>query len=140
VLTAGTVAGLAGVTRMPPVTLAATIDRYNEDCRAGTDTRFGKDPSVMRPIATPPFYAVRLQPLVVAVTGYGLLIDADARVLRETDGEPVDGLFAAGEVTGNVIGAQYIGGGNAIGSALIFGRIAGRAAADRAVTITRAVR
>jgi fumarate reductase flavoprotein subunit len=94
----------------------------------------------MRPIATPPFYAVRLQPLVVAVTGYGLLIDADARVLRETDGEPVDGLFAAGEVTGNVIGAQYIGGGNAIGSALIFGRIAGRAAADRAVTITRAVR
>jgi fumarate reductase flavoprotein subunit len=140
VLTAGTVAGLAGVTRMPPVTLAATIDRYNEDCRAGADTRFGKDPSVMRPIATPPFYAVRLQPLVVAVTGYGLLIDADARVLRETDGEPVDGLFAAGEVTGNVIGAQYIGGGNAIGSALIFGRIAGRAAADRAVTITRAVR
>jgi len=62
-------------------------------------------------------------------------------VLRETDGEPVAGLFAAGEVTGNFIGAQYIGGGNAMGSALTFGRIAGRAAAaDRAVTITRAAR
>ena len=141
VLTADTVEDLAAVTQMPSVTLAATIGRYNKDCRAGTDTRFGKDPGAMKPIAIPPFYAVRLRPLVVAVTGYGLLIDADARVLRETDGEPIDGLFAAGEVTGNVIGAQYLGGGNAIGSALIFGRVAGRAAAaDRAGSITLAGR
>jgi succinate dehydrogenase/fumarate reductase flavoprotein subunit len=139
VLTADTMAGLAAVTGMPPVTLAATVDRYNADGRAGADTRFGKDPAAMKPIATPPFYAVRLRPLVVAVTGFGLLIDADARVLREADGEPVAGLFAAGEVTGNVIGAQYLGGGNAIGSALIFGRVAGRAAAGRAALITGGV-
>lgn len=141
VLTADTVAGLAAMTQMPAVTLAATIDRYNSDCRAGADSRFGKDPSVMKPVATPPFYAVRLRPLVVAVTGYGLLIDADARVLREADGEPVPGLYAAGEVTGSVIGAQYLGGGNAIGSALIFGRIAARAAAaDRAAAVAGGVR
>ena len=138
--TADTVAGLATATQMPLVSLAATVERYNADCRAGTDTRFGKDPGSMKPIATPPFYAVRLRPLVVAVTGYGLVIDADGRVLRETDGEPVPGLFAAGEVTGNVIGAQYLGGGNAIGSALIFGRVAGRAAADQAALITGGVR
>jgi fumarate reductase flavoprotein subunit len=140
VATADTVAGLAAATQMPPVSLTATVDRYNADCQAGTDTRFGKDPGSMKPIVTPPFYAVRLRPLVVAVTGYGLVIDADGRVLRETDGEPVPGLFAAGEVTGNVIGAQYLGGGNAIGSALIFGRVAGRAAADQAALITGGVR
>jgi fumarate reductase flavoprotein subunit len=142
VLTADTLVGLAAVTQMPPVTLAATIDRYNSDCRAGVaDSRFGKDPGVMKPVATPPFYAVRLRPLVVAVTGYGLQIDAEGHVLREADGEPVPGLYAAGEVTGNVIGAQYLGGGNAIGSALIFGRIAGRAAAaDRAAAVAGGVR
>jgi fumarate reductase flavoprotein subunit len=142
VLTADTVPGLAAVTQMPPVALTATVERYNADCRAGAaDSRFGKEPGAMKPVATPPFYAVRLRPLVVAVTGFGLLIDADARVLRETDGEPVPGLYAAGEVTGNVIGAQYLGGGNAIGSALIFGRIAGRAAvADRATVLAGEVR
>jgi fumarate reductase flavoprotein subunit len=142
VLTADTVAGLAAATQMPLLTLAATIDRYNSDCRAGVaDSRFGKDPGAMKPVATPPFHAVRLRPLVVAVTGYGLQIDADARVLREADGEPVPGLYAAGEVTGNVIGAQYLGGGNAIGSALIFGGIAGRAAAaDRAAAVAAGVR
>jgi len=137
VLTADTVAGLAGATQMPAVALTATVERYNADCRAGTaDSRFGKDPAAMKPITTPPFYAVRLRPLVVAVTGFGLIIDADARVLRESDGEPVAGLFAAGEVTGNVIGAQYLGGGNAVGSALIFGREAGRAAAGHAALVT----
>jgi fumarate reductase flavoprotein subunit len=65
----------------------------------------------------------------VAVTGYGPRIDPEGRVLRAADGDPVPGLFAAGEVTGNVLGPQYLGGGNAIGSALIFGRIAGRSAA-----------
>ncbi|MFC5750815.1 FAD-dependent oxidoreductase [Actinomadura rugatobispora] len=129
VRTAPTIAGLAARTGMDPVTLAATVARYNADCAAGADSRFFKDPAVMKPIAAPPFYAVRMVPSVVAVTGYGLRTDPDARVLRAADGEPVPGLYAAGEVSGSVLGAQYVGGGNAVGSALIFGRIAGRAAA-----------
>ena len=92
-------------------------------------------------IDTPPYYAVRLSPAVVALTGYGPRIDAEARVLRAADGDPVPGLYAAGEVTGNVLGPQYLGGGNAIGSALIFGRIAGRsAAAARQVAAAGAAR
>jgi fumarate reductase flavoprotein subunit len=128
VVTAPTIDDLAARTGMDPVVLAGTVARYNADCKAGTDSRFAKDPAVMKPVATPPFYAVRMRPSVVAVTGYGLRTDADARVLREADGEPVPGLYAAGEVSGSVLGAQYVGGGNAVGSALIFGRVAAQSA------------
>jgi fumarate reductase flavoprotein subunit len=128
VLTAADVPALAAAMHVPPDALDATVQRYTADTASGCDTQFFKDAAVMKPISQPPFYAVEMRPSVVAVTGYGLRIDPDARVLRETDGRPLHGLYAAGEVTGNVIGAQYIGGGNAIGSALIFGRIAGRTA------------
>lgn len=53
-------------------------------------------------------------------------------MLNEVDGGPMPGLYAAGEVTGNVLGPQYLGGGNAISSALIFGRIAGASAVSDA--------
>ena len=75
--------------------------------------------------------AVELRAAVAVVTGYGVRIDADARVVDHDD-RPIPGLYAAGEVTGNVLGEQYVGGGNAIGSALIFGRVAGRGARRRA--------
>lgn len=128
VLHAPTVDGLASLMRVPNVALVSTLERYNDDCRAGADSRFSKDPTALRPMENGPFYAVSLKPSVVALTGYGLRIDADTRVLGETDDRPIPGLYAAGEVTGNVLGPQYIGGGHAIGSALIFGHIAGRAA------------
>ena len=127
VRTATSVPELARVVGVESAVLASTIERYNTDCERGHDSQFFKDPTVMRPIAKPPFYAVELRPQVIAVTGYGLRIDADARVLGADDC-PIAGLFAAGEVTGNVLGPQYLGGGNAIGSALIFGRIAGQSA------------
>ncbi len=58
----------------------------------------------------------------------GLVIDARCRVLR-ADGSPIPGLFAAGEVTGGVHGANRIG-GNAGTEVLVFGRIAGESAAE----------
>jgi fumarate reductase flavoprotein subunit len=132
VLRADTVQELAAATGLPGPALAGTVRRYNESCVSGHDAEFLKRPAGLLAIESPPYYAVRLWPAVVALTGYGPRIDPEARVLRAADGEPVPGLYAAGEVTGNVLGPQYLGGGNAIGSALIFGRIAGRsAAADR---------
>jgi fumarate reductase flavoprotein subunit len=122
------IAGLASAAGLPAEALQATVARYNEDYEAGRDTQFFKDASAMKPIATPPFYAVKMLPSVVAVTGYGLRIDTSARVLRAVDDRPIPGLYAAGEASGGVIGAQYVGGGNAMGSALIFGRIAGQSA------------
>lgn len=128
VLRAPTVRGLAALMNVREAALRSTLDRYNGDCRAGADSRFGKEPAVLRPVEKEPFYAVRLLPSVVVLTGYGLRIDADARVLNETDDRPIPGLYAAGEVTGNVLGPQYLGSGHAIGSALTFGRIAGQTA------------
>lgn len=135
VQTADSITDLAVAAGLPPVALAATTARYNADYEGGADTQFFKDAQQMKPIATPPFYAVKMVPTVVAVTGFGLRIDPSARVLGEADGRPIPGLYAAGEVTGSPVGAQYVGGGNAVGSALIFGRIAGRSAvADQAAT------
>ena len=58
----------------------------------------------------------------------GLVIDTRCRVLR-TDGTPIPGLFAAGEVTGGIHGFNRIG-GNAGTETLVFGRIAGEEAAS----------
>jgi fumarate reductase flavoprotein subunit len=135
VLRSPTVSELADLMKVPGALLQSTFDRYNADYRAGVDTHFLKEPTVMRPIETAPFYALKLRPSVVALTGYGLRIDADARVLGAADDRPIPGLYAGGEVTGNVIGPQYLGNGNAISNALIFGRIAGQtAAADKHAT------
>ena len=60
----------------------------------------------------------------------GLVIDTHCRVLR-TDGTPIPGLFAAGEVTGGIHGFNRIG-GNAGTEALVFGKIAGEEAATYA--------
>ncbi|BCO60186.1 MULTISPECIES: FAD-dependent oxidoreductase [Mycobacterium avium complex (MAC)] len=131
ILTAPTVEQLAVAAGLPAPALTGTVHRYNVSCAGGRDTEFLK-PVGLRPITEPPFYAVKLAPAVVVVTGYGLHIDPDGRVLNEVDGGPMPGLYAAGEVTGNVLGPQYLGGGNAISSALIFGRIAGASAVSDA--------
>ena len=72
------------------------------------------------------------EPMLVAPAPHtslgGLVIDARCHVLR-ADGSPIPGLFAAGEVTGGVHGANRIG-GNAGTEVLVFGRIAGESAAE----------
>lgn len=123
--------GLARSIGVSPGTLRTTVERYNEDCARGIDSLFGKDPAVMVPCATPPFYAVTLRPTIMPVTGFGLRIDADARVLRASDDRPIPGLYAAGEVVGNVVGPHIFSGGAMVAGAVIFGRRAGAVIADR---------
>ena len=53
----------------------------------------------------------------------GLTINTDAQVL-DTEGNAIEGLWAAGEVTGGVHGGNRLG-GNAIADIFTFGRIAG---------------
>ena len=60
----------------------------------------------------------------------GLTINTNTEVLKE-DGTVIPGLFAAGEVTGGVHGANRLG-GNAVADFTVFGRIAGKAASDYA--------
>ena len=86
----------------------------------------------MRTVVKPPFYAAEIKPAIVCLTSTGLRIDQEARVLNDAD-IPIHGLFAAGEVTGSVLGERYVGGGNSICNAVVFGRIAGREAAKHAI-------
>lgn len=77
--------------------------------------------------AEEPLYFSTITPSIHYTMG-GLEIDADARVLRQSDGKPIPGLFAAGEVTGGVHGDNRLG-GNSLLECVVFGRIAAQNAA-----------
>ena len=125
---APTVAALAGALGLPASALEATVRAYNRSVDAGEDLEYGKAAKFLDPVATAPFYGAELRPATVCFTAYGLRIDREARALGN-DGSPVGGLFAAGECTGGIVGAQYVGSGNSYANCVTFGRIAGRSAA-----------
>jgi fumarate reductase flavoprotein subunit len=104
--------------------LRNNIARYNRYVENGHDEQFFKEMKGAWTITTPPFYAVELKASVIVNSAAGLEVDAEARVENEAD-EPIPGLYAVGEAAGGVVG-KYLGGGNTLGAALIFGRIAGR--------------
>ena len=130
VLRADTLDELAALCKINPAPLAGTVQKYNEDCARGVDTAYFK-PMGLRPIETPPFYAVEVRPAIIAWTGCGLRVDPDTHVIANTE-LPIDNLFAAGEAMGTLHGDRYIGGGGSYGPAVTFGRIAGRNAATAA--------
>ncbi len=132
VLRADSLEHLAARMGVPPDRLSTTVAVYNEGCALGHDSHYGKRSDVLSPVATPPFYATELRLSHVAVTAVGLRIDSEARVIDDL-GRPVPGLLAAGECTGGVVGETYVGSGNSITNAFVFGRIAGRTAAKKGV-------
>jgi fumarate reductase flavoprotein subunit len=127
VLVADTLDALAAKAGIDSVTLAGTVAAYNEDVRSGGDRRFFKQ-GALTTIETAPFYAAEVHAASFGATSAGLRIDPDARVLG-ADEKAIPGLYAAGETAGGILGERYVGGGNYISSAIIFGRIAGRGAA-----------
>lgn len=128
---AATLEELAAKMGIDPLGLVESARVYNEDCAVGTDTHFFQKLGKRYPVATPPFYAAEIRASVIGVTGAGLDIDRDCRVL-DVHGRPIPGLYAAGEVLGVLMGKRYGGGGMSIGPAVILGRRAGRQAADAA--------
>ena len=124
---AQSVAELADQLAIPAPPLAATLDVYNADCAAGRDSFFDKRAPVFKPVATPPFYATELRLWHMPLTAVGPQIDASARVMDNL-WKPIPGLYAAGEVTGGVVGQHYVGSGNSYANALVFGRRAGMTA------------
>lgn len=136
-LRAATIPDLARALGIDAERLAETITRFNEGARRGEDPEFGRgsdayqrhlgDPQhgpnpCVRPIETPPFYAVRLAPGDLG-TSTGLATDAHARVLR-ADGSPVTGLYACGNDMNSIMNGAYPGPGITLGPALTFGFIA----------------
>jgi len=65
---------------------------------------------------------------VLHYTMGGLKIDTEARVLRKGTNSPINGLFGAGEVNGGVHGVNRLGGSSLL-DCVVFGRVAGAAAA-----------
>ena len=107
---------------------AETMEKWNGYVEAKNDPDFGRT-SFANPLNTAPYYAVKVTAGVHHTMG-GLKINANTEVLNEK-GEVIPGLFAAGEVTGGVHGANRLG-GNAVADFTVFGRIAGKAASDYA--------
>lgn len=121
---AATPADLAALSGLPADALQATLAAYGRACRAGSDPDFGRT-SLARALGGP-LCAIEVAPGIHYTMG-GVKIDPRCQVL-DTAGRPIAGLFAVGEATGGVHGANRLG-GNSISEAITFGRIAGRGAA-----------
>lgn len=125
---ADTVQALAEQIGVPADALAATIQTYQGYVDAGSDAGFGRSNMGSR-LDQPRFYAALCAPAIHHTMG-GVKINTGAQVLDEA-GQAIPGLYAAGEVTGGVHGGNRLG-GNAVTDIVVFGRIAGAAAAEYA--------
>lgn len=106
--------------------LKETLSAYAGYAESGTDAEFGRE-SMEQPLNQPKYYAALCAPAVHHTMG-GVKINGNTEVLKE-DGTIIPGLFAAGEVTGGVHGANRLG-GNAVTDIVVFGRISGTTAAS----------
>ncbi|OBI17018.1 FAD-binding protein [Mycobacterium sp. E2462] len=135
---------LAAKTGIDADGLAHTVARWNRHVAAGADPDFGRGSSAydgywgddsattlagktLGPIDTAPFYAVPVRIGAMGTKG-GPRTDRDGRVLH-VSGEPIPGLYAAGNAMGGVTGRAYGGAGGTLGPAMVFGYRAGHAAA-----------
>jgi len=136
---ASTIEGLAGKIGIPAAALAATVERFNGDARIGVDSEFDRggpaydrmygDPRVqpnptLAPIVKAPFYAFPIYGGDIGTNG-GIVTDENARVL-DTEGRPIQGLYAVGNNAASVMGESYPGAGVTLGPAMTFGYVAGR--------------
>nr|WP_307991535.1 flavocytochrome c [uncultured Niameybacter sp.] len=118
---APTVAELAAKIGVDAKTLENTVATYTTYAKAGKDDAFGRE-IMESTLEMAPYYAIQIAPGVHHTMG-GLKINTDTQVIN-TSGEPIPGLYAAGEVTGGVHGAERLG-GNALTDIIVYGRQAG---------------
>lgn len=119
---------LAAIVGIPSGALTETVKRYNGFVSAGEDTDFGR--KVSTAMGDGPYYAVEMNLRYYATLG-GLHINDNMQVL-DTDGQPIQGLYAAGEVVGGVVGDIYAP-GSLFGWAMTSGHNAGLAVTGNTV-------
>ena len=122
-LTGATLDEIAGLMKVDPAVLKATMKDWKKAKSSGNDP-FGRT-DMPRNLDVGPFYAIAVTPAVHHTMG-GIQIDKKTRVYDKS-GRVIPGLFAAGEVTGGIHGANRLG-GNAQADIVTFGRIAGEEA------------
>ncbi|AVH23998.1 FAD-binding protein [Nocardia cyriacigeorgica] len=133
--TADTLPELAEKIGVPAEALVATVQRFNSFVETGVDPDFGRgDEAYDRAFSggEPPLVSIEQGPFHAAAFGIsdlgtkgGLRTDSAARVLAR-DGEPIPGLYAAGNTMAAVSGTVYPGGGNPIGASMLFSHLAVR--------------
>ncbi len=132
-------AELAKKIGVDPDGLQDQITRFNASAAKGEDPEYqrgasalekrGGDPDCkpnpcLRPIETGPFYAVRILPGDFSTLA-GLRTDGCARVLN-AEGQPIPGLYAAGNDLSTMGGGHSPAGGFTLGPAVTFGFVAGQ--------------
>jgi fumarate reductase flavoprotein subunit len=111
---------------VPSDAVLRTLDEYNAAVAGGESATLSPprgDPAP--PVKAPPFVAVEVAPAITHTIG-GLAVDSGCRVLRDSDGRPLPGLYAAGVEVGGVSVGGYTSG---LAAALVFGRVAAESAA-----------
>ena len=126
--TGATYEELAKELDVDPAAFTNTMETWNSYVEAKNDPDFGRT-SFANPLNNGPYYAIKVTAGVHHTMG-GVTINSATEVLKE-DGTVIPGLFAAGEVTGGVHGANRLG-GTAVADFVVFGRIAGESAANYA--------
>ncbi|MGQ9406685.1 FAD-binding protein [Mycolicibacterium gilvum] len=131
--TAHTLSELAVEIGVPPQNLVDTVARFNEFVRRGVDDDFGRgDEPYDRAFSggAPPLYPIEKGPFHAAAFGVsdlgtkgGLRTDSAARVLDSAD-NVIPGLYAAGNTMAAPSGTAYPGGGNPIGTSMVFSHLA----------------
>ena len=116
---------LAVAMGVPADTFVKTMNTWNSYVAAKKDPDFGRT-SFASPLDQAPYYGILVTPGIHHTMG-GVKINEKTEVLKE-NGSIIKGLYAAGEVTGGVHGANRLG-GNAVADFVVFGRIAGQQAA-----------
>jgi succinate dehydrogenase/fumarate reductase flavoprotein subunit len=119
ILAAESIGQLAARLACDKEVLEETIREWNSDCAEGVDGRFGRR-SDLRPLMGPPYFGVPLVPSILNTQG-GPERDGRSRVIGQ-DGQPIGGLFSAGEM-GSVFTGLYQGAGN-LADCLVSGRAA----------------
>lgn len=143
-LKARSLADLARKAGIDPQALMETVGNFNSHAVHGQDPEFGRGSTAynrfqgdadhrpnpaLGPLDRPPYYAVRIRTGDIG-TFEGILTDEHTRAL-DASGQPVPGLYAAGNDMRSVMAGYYPGAGITLGPALVFGFIAGRDAATR---------
>lgn len=128
IVSADSIAALAGTAGLPEAALAASFRQVNDAVTGVRPDPFGRDFSGVPPLA-PPFLAAKVRGALFHTQG-GLAVDGAARVLR-ADGSALPNLFAAGGAARGLSGPSSFGylGGNGLVTAVVLGRLAGAGAA-----------
>lgn len=126
--------------------LKDTMAKVKKYAETGVDEEFGRgsdahdtmygDPEVKPnacwgPMDKGPYYATQLLLGDLGTKG-GLVINHDGQVLNDS-GQPIEGLYAAGNVTASIMGSKYPGAGCTLGPAMTIAFKAGHHAVGKAV-------